>query len=65
MPAFAAWRLRNPDFSAGHAQGGAQTDPELTFRPDHPMGADHVLEGCLGEIGVYAGGKLCDSPKPH
>src|ERR671911_2658440 len=30
-----------PTGSAGHAPGGAQTDHELTFKPDHPRGADH------------------------
>src|ERR687897_321629 len=29
-----------PTGSAGHAPGGAQTDHELTFKPDHPRGAD-------------------------
>ena len=31
-----------PTISAGHAPGGAQADHELTFNPDHPMGADQV-----------------------
>ena len=36
MPGFAT-----PNSTAGHAPGGAQTDHELTFNSDHPMGADH------------------------
>src|SRR5215207_1369767 len=30
-----------PTGSAGQALASAQTNPELTFTPDHPMGADH------------------------
>ena len=32
----------HPTGSAGQAPGGAKTNPELTFNPDHPMGADHT-----------------------
>ena len=31
----------HPTSSAGHALGGAQANPELTFNPDHQLGADH------------------------
>ncbi len=31
-----------PTSFAGHAHGGAQADHELTFNPDHPVGADHI-----------------------
>ncbi len=30
----------HPTGSAGHAQPSAKADPQLTFTPDHPMGAD-------------------------
>jgi hypothetical protein len=30
-----------PTGFAGHAPGSAKTNPELTFKPDHPRGADH------------------------
>ena len=31
-----------PTSSAGHADAGTQTNPELTCKPDHPMGADQA-----------------------
>jgi hypothetical protein len=30
-----------PTGSAGHATAGAKAKHELTFQPDHPVGADH------------------------
>ena len=39
----------HPTGSAGHAPGGAKTNPELTFNPDHPMGADQADEVELDE----------------
>ena len=40
-----------PTISAGHAHGGAQADHELTFNPDHPMGADQAwAAGCAGGV---------------
>ena len=36
-----------PTGSAGHAPGGAQTDHELTFKPDHPRGADQTSQPFL------------------
>jgi hypothetical protein len=42
-----------PTGSAGHASRSAQANPELTFKPDHPMGADHShhLFPSAGRIG--------------
>ena len=31
----------HPTGSAGHAHASAKANPQLTFNPDHPMGADH------------------------
>jgi hypothetical protein len=36
-----------PTGSAGQAPAGAKTDPQLTFNPDHPMGADQSFMGVL------------------
>jgi hypothetical protein len=33
----------HPTGSAGHALGGAQANPELTFNPDHQLGADQAV----------------------
>ena len=35
----------SPIGSAEQALSSAQTNPELTFKPDHPMGADHRRHG--------------------
>ena len=35
-----------PTSSAGHAPAGATANHELTFHPDHPMGADHAAPNC-------------------
>ena len=44
VPALAArGRLRGSTGSAGHAPSGATTEAELTFHPDHSMGAGHSL----------------------
>jgi hypothetical protein len=32
-----------PTGSAGHATAGAKAKHELTFQPDHPVGADQPL----------------------
>ena len=33
-----------PTSSAGHAPTGATTSPKLTSQPDHPTGADHLVQ---------------------
>src|SRR3712207_5887595 len=38
----------HPTSSAGHALGGAQANPELTFNPDHQLGADHKSDRASG-----------------
>ena len=44
-----------PTISAGHAPGGAQADHELTFNPDHPMGADHIQHPNRKLLNPYGG----------
>jgi hypothetical protein len=43
-----------PTGSAGHAPGGAQTDHELTFKPDHPRGADQSRSAVISIAGLLA-----------
>ena len=39
----------HPTGSAGQAPRSAKTNPQLTFTPDHPMGADQVPETLMPE----------------
>jgi SAM-dependent methyltransferase len=41
-----------PTSSAGHAQTGAKTNPKLTFKADHLVGAGHLSEIPINSIDV-------------